>query len=175
MPIGPSALPVARQRGMTLVVCLIFLLLMTLIGVSSMQNATLQEKMAGSVKFRNESFQLAEVALRLGENAVAASSYAIPVCAGTTQCAPPAEATSPDLKAGVNGTSGVNWFATPGTEGVGTGFYGIQKIGTTTDPVILAGSAPITENGVSYTLYRITGVATRGTTRTVLETIYAKQ
>lgn len=35
------------QRGMALLVSLVFLLVLTLIGLSSMQNATLQEKMAG--------------------------------------------------------------------------------------------------------------------------------
>ena len=45
------------QRGMALLVSLVFLLLLTLIGISSMQNATLQEKMAGSVSLRNQSFQ----------------------------------------------------------------------------------------------------------------------
>ncbi|MCX7079150.1 MAG: PilX N-terminal domain-containing pilus assembly protein, partial [Pseudomonas sp.] len=35
------------ERGMALLVSLVFLLLLTLIGISSMQNATLQEKMAG--------------------------------------------------------------------------------------------------------------------------------
>ncbi|WP_459203304.1 PilX N-terminal domain-containing pilus assembly protein, partial [Pseudomonas fragariae (ex Marin et al. 2024)] len=39
----------ARQGGMVLLVSLVFLLLLTLLGISSMQNATLQEKMAGSV------------------------------------------------------------------------------------------------------------------------------
>ncbi len=33
-----------RQRGMALLVSLVFLLLLTLIGLSSMQSATLQEK-----------------------------------------------------------------------------------------------------------------------------------
>ncbi|KOP53773.1 pilus assembly protein PilX, partial [Pseudomonas coronafaciens pv. porri] len=60
----PVALPV-RQRGMVLLVSLVFLLLLTLLGISSMQNATLQEKMAGSVAVRNVSFQAAEAQLRL--------------------------------------------------------------------------------------------------------------
>lgn len=38
-PAAPRA-----QRGMALLVSLVFLLLLTLIGISSMQNATLQEK-----------------------------------------------------------------------------------------------------------------------------------
>lgn len=40
---------------MVLLVSLVFLLLLTLLGISSMQNATLQEKMAGSVTIRNQS------------------------------------------------------------------------------------------------------------------------
>ena len=55
-PVTPHA-----QRGMALLVSLVFLLLLTLIGLSSMQNATLQEKMAASVTLRNQSFQGAEV------------------------------------------------------------------------------------------------------------------
>jgi Tfp pilus assembly protein PilX len=72
----------STQDGMALIVSLVFLLLMTLIGISSMQNATLQEKMAGSVKFRNESFQAAEAALRIGESAVSESGYTLAKCAG---------------------------------------------------------------------------------------------
>lgn len=56
-----------RQRGMALLVSLVFLLLLTLIGLSSMQSATLQEKMTSSVMQRNQSFQIAEAALRMGE------------------------------------------------------------------------------------------------------------
>ena len=55
------------QRGMVLLVSLVFLLLLTLIGLSSMQSANLQEKMAGSVSLRNQSFQAAEAALRVSE------------------------------------------------------------------------------------------------------------
>lgn len=79
------------QRGMALLVSLVFLLLLTLIGLSSMQSANLQEKMAGSVSLRNQSFQTAEAALRIGESAVQLDSYSLAVCANTTQCAPPAE------------------------------------------------------------------------------------
>ena len=57
-----SAITFRGQRGMALLVSLVFLLLLTLIGLSSMQNATLQEKMAGSVSLRNQSFQGAEAA-----------------------------------------------------------------------------------------------------------------
>ncbi len=54
-----------RQCGVVLIVSLVFLLLLSLLAVSSMQNATLQEKMAGSQKLRSESFQNAESLLRI--------------------------------------------------------------------------------------------------------------
>ncbi len=72
-----------RQRGMALLVSLVFLLLLTLIGLSSMQSATLQEKMTSSVMQRNQSFQIAEAALRMGESAVQVETYSLPACTTT--------------------------------------------------------------------------------------------
>ena len=63
--------------------------------------------------------------------------------------------------------SAVPWVASSG------GFYGIQKLGTTKDPVNmnLAGM----EDSLPWTLYRITGVGVQGTSKTVLESIYVKK
>lgn len=154
-PMTPHA-----QRGMALLVSLVFLLLLTLIGLSSMQNATLQEKMAASVTLRNQSFQGAESALRVGESAVQLETYSLPVCSGTTQCAPPAES-STITGAGFNSTSGVTWIAS------GSGFYGVQNIGTT----LTAVNVP---SNTSTTLYRVTAVGIAGNSRSVVESIYAK-
>lgn len=57
----------SSQRGMTLIVCLVFLLILTMIGVSSIQNSTLQEQMSGSARDANSAFQAAEFGLRKGE------------------------------------------------------------------------------------------------------------
>ena len=149
------------QGGMVLLVSLVFLLLLTMIGISSMQNATMQEKMAGNVKLRNESFQVAEAALRIGENAVALSAYALDTCSGVNGCAPPSAAEYNSItSAGVGSPSGIAWIA------AGAGFYGVQKIGTTANPVNSTCS--------SATLYRITGIGLSGSSRSVLESIYAK-
>ncbi|MBV7513105.1 MULTISPECIES: PilX N-terminal domain-containing pilus assembly protein [unclassified Pseudomonas] len=158
MSISPVTPP--AQRGMALLVSLVFLLLLTLIGLSSMQNATLQEKMAASVTLRNQSFQGAESALRVGESAVQMDTYSLPVCSGTTQCAPPAES-STITGAGFNSTSGVTWIAS------GSGFYGVQNIGTT----LTAVNVP---SNTSTTLYRVTAVGIAGNSRSVVESIYAK-
>ncbi|SCZ46720.1 MULTISPECIES: PilX N-terminal domain-containing pilus assembly protein [unclassified Pseudomonas] len=148
------------QQGMALLVSLVFLLLLTLIGLSSMQSATLQEKMTSSVMQRNQSFQIAEAALRVGESAVQVEAYSLPVCTTTIQCAPPAESATLTV-AGRNSTSGVTWVATAG------GFYGVQNIGTTQDAVKL--------NTLPVTLYRVTAVAVVGNNqRSVVESIYAK-
>jgi len=150
-----------RQRGMALLVSLVFLLLLTLIGLSSMQSATLQEKMTSSVMLRNQSFQTAEAALRIGESAVQAETYSLAVCTTTIQCAPPVESATLTA-AGRNSSSGVTWVA------AGGGFYGVQNLGTT----LAAVNVP---SGASATLYRITAVAVLGDNqRSVVESIYAK-
>ncbi|WP_263260280.1 PilX N-terminal domain-containing pilus assembly protein [Pseudomonas sp. RIT-PI-S] len=146
------------ERGMALIVALVFLLLLTLLGLNSMQNATLQEKMSNSVQFRNQSFQLAEAALRVGEGAVSASTYALALCANAAACAPPTDSST--VPAAGNGLY-VTWV----TAGDGA-LYGVQRLGTTTGGVWISGQ--------SATLYRITGVGIVGSARTVLESIYAK-
>jgi type IV pilus assembly protein PilX len=57
-----------RQRGSALIVALVFLLAMTLIGVTGMQGTTLQERMAGNSRDRNLAFQAAEGVLRSAED-----------------------------------------------------------------------------------------------------------
>lgn len=57
-----------KQQGVVLVVSLIMLVLLTLIGVTSMRVTSLEEKMAGNAKSANLAFQVAESALREGEN-----------------------------------------------------------------------------------------------------------
>ncbi len=61
----------AKQRGVVLVVSLIMLLVMTLIGITSMNSSVLEEKMAGNMHNRNQAFQAAESALRIGELVIA--------------------------------------------------------------------------------------------------------
>lgn len=56
-----------KQEGAVLLICLVMLLVLTMIGVSSMSNSTLQERMAGGTRDYNQAFQAAEAALRVGE------------------------------------------------------------------------------------------------------------
>jgi len=63
-----------KQQGVVLVIGLIMLLLMTLIGVTGMQTATLQEKMTGNFKDRNLAFQSSEAGLRDAEQYLRSTS-----------------------------------------------------------------------------------------------------
>lgn len=57
-----------RQQGITLIVCMIVLTVLTMLGLSSIRDTTLEEKMAGNMRNRNLAFQAAESALREAEN-----------------------------------------------------------------------------------------------------------
>lgn len=56
-----------QQSGAVLIVALVFMLILAIIGGASMQNATLQERMAGNSKDLNIAFQAAEIAIRGAE------------------------------------------------------------------------------------------------------------
>jgi type IV pilus assembly protein PilX len=49
-----------KQRGATLIVGLVLLLVLTVLGVSGMNTATMEVTMAGNVQFQQDAFQLAE-------------------------------------------------------------------------------------------------------------------
>lgn len=65
-----TALPINSQRGATLIIALIMLLLLTIIGLSSMRGTSLQESMAGNMRDSNLALQAAEAGLRKGEDLV---------------------------------------------------------------------------------------------------------
>lgn len=52
-----------RQSGAALFIALVLLLVLTLIGVTSMSSTTVQERMAGNLRDKNIAFQAAEAAL----------------------------------------------------------------------------------------------------------------
>ena len=52
------------QQGAVLIISLLILLIMTIMGVSSMQSSTLEEKMASNDRDRNIAFQSAEAGMR---------------------------------------------------------------------------------------------------------------
>jgi type IV pilus assembly protein PilX len=56
------------QGGAVLIVALVFLIVLTLLGVSAMRMTTLQEQMAGNLRDSNLAFQASESALREAES-----------------------------------------------------------------------------------------------------------
>lgn len=66
-----------RERGATLVVVLILLVVMTILGLAAMRSTLLEERMSANMMDRSLGFQAAESALRQGE-AVAAALAAPP-------------------------------------------------------------------------------------------------
>ena len=56
-----------NQHGIALVMALVFLMLLTILGVTSMSTSSLEEKMAGNARDRHMAFQAAETALAMGE------------------------------------------------------------------------------------------------------------
>jgi len=70
---GSLVLPLTSlqaQTGVVLVISLIILLLLTIIGLSATQTTALEEKMAGNLRDKNLTFQVAESALRTAEQSI---------------------------------------------------------------------------------------------------------
>lgn len=80
MPTHTPALQ--RQGGAALIVSLIMLLVLTLLGVSAMRTATLEEKMAGNARDLNLAFNAAEAGLRGGESTLSGTAV-LPPFSGT--------------------------------------------------------------------------------------------
>jgi type IV pilus assembly protein PilX len=77
-----------QQSGAVLIVSLIFLLVMTALGVTSVQVTSLEEKMVGNTRERSVAFQAAESALKEGEslieNPVTLAALTFPTTVGGT-------------------------------------------------------------------------------------------
>ncbi|MDO8273291.1 MAG: PilX N-terminal domain-containing pilus assembly protein [Gammaproteobacteria bacterium] len=56
------------QRGAILIFCLVFLLVLTTMGVASMESTVLEERMAGNMQDHNAAFQAAESSLQSAES-----------------------------------------------------------------------------------------------------------
>ncbi|MFT4670989.1 MAG: type IV pilus assembly protein PilX [Pseudohongiellaceae bacterium] len=63
----PSFTRHKRQKGAILIFCLIFLTVLTMMGVSSMESATLEERMSGNMRDYTVAFQSAESAIKAAE------------------------------------------------------------------------------------------------------------
>ena len=60
--------PPSRQRGATLIIGLVLLLVLTVLAVSTMSSATFSLTMAGNAQYTENAFQLAETAIEVAIN-----------------------------------------------------------------------------------------------------------
>ncbi len=67
---NPDRNRLPRQKGVVLVVALMFILVMTVVGITAMRSTISQERMAGNLRDRDLAFQAAEAALRAAELAI---------------------------------------------------------------------------------------------------------
>jgi|EndMetStandDraft_4_1072995.scaffolds.fasta_scaffold03008_6 type IV pilus assembly protein PilX len=65
-----------RQRGVTLVITMLMLLLVTIVGVSMIRSTTTDERMAGATRDREKAFQAAEAAVQTCLTQVKVNSFA---------------------------------------------------------------------------------------------------
>lgn len=68
---------IQQQQGAVLIVGLIMLLLLTVIGMSSIRGTDMQERMAGNARDHNLAFQATEAAVRNAENYLSGASITI--------------------------------------------------------------------------------------------------
>ncbi len=173
---GTFVLP-RQQHGATLVVCMIILVVITFMGIGSIQDTTMEEKMAGNMKNRNMAFQAAESGLRDAEDRLA-----------NTAILPNFDGTTTGLIAQVSGNdiapdnwSGTDWQASGATYSLGADTipdvadqpqYVIEKLDTIEEAPSLEAGQP----GDSSEYYKITVRAVGGTSSSVviLQTIYQR-
>ena len=86
-----------RQRGVALFIALVVLLIITLVGVSSLQSTRIEERMAANSLDRDTAFQAAEAALATGETTIEAlpAAFEATFTANTDGYYEPVAATAP--------------------------------------------------------------------------------
>lgn len=184
---GTTTLPAAtapkrRQRGLVLITSLLFLLMLTIIGITALSTTTLEEKMAGNTRDLNIAFQAAEAALRDAENWLAQQSSeptAVSTCAS-----PPCDVWQsnvlPDLS-----TQTDSWWQANAREYRTSGTREITEAGAdprhvieflkTVSDTLRRGHEYAPEPGNSY--YRVTARGTGGTStaQAVVQSTFVKR
>lgn len=104
-----------RQRGLSLVTTLLFMVAALMLGVSVLSVNVMQERTIGNTKDRDLALQAAEAALRDGESDLAASSTSFVFsedCTGGL-CVPPAQRVATPLSQSIEKVVDWTWTATP--------------------------------------------------------------
>jgi type IV pilus assembly protein PilX len=111
-----------RQQGAVLIVGLIILVILTILGINSIQTTTLEERMAGNTLSANAAFQATEAALRQGEQTIVNYGNTIPRPLPSTDGSTNLwvlESPDPDTGSAVQpwwGEANATWWAANGVE-----------------------------------------------------------
>lgn len=70
MPAFHPARPPRRQQGISLVIVLVLLVVMSVLGLAVMRSSGMQERMSANLRDRSEAFQAAETVLRVAQQDV---------------------------------------------------------------------------------------------------------
>lgn len=173
-----------RQSGVILFVALIALLILGLLAISAMNNASLEERMAGNTREVNVAFQAAEAGLRDGEADVQASvtpyiSFSS-TCSGGL-CSLPSVSIPRALSIDWNNTAvsrayGSQTGATPLSNVSAQPRYIIELLPNL--PPVLGQSVALGIKPLGLgTAYRVTalGYGARADSQTVLQSVYVKR
>ncbi len=172
-----------RQNGAVLVFCLIFLAILTIMGVSGMESTILEERMSGNMQDYNAAFQAAESALKVAEAWLTGEDTKPVTSSNGSTTVWSVDAMDPDA------TDGIYWWADSARDdswwsanaeavtlaGVSArSEYIIEEYRTTSfDRPIGIGGAEVT---VSRIFHRITarGIGANSTTAVKLQSMFAK-
>ncbi|MHB8624196.1 MAG: pilus assembly PilX family protein [Sulfuricaulis sp.] len=149
----------AQQRGATLITSLVFLIILTILGLAAVGTNTLDQRMAANLQDQHSAFQAAEASLRVGEESLNNYSPYPPAPVGCSS-------TSSAVPICVFGTSPVttlaNWtstFANSSSNSALPGYYVVELRSIVPDTSMLGSAAP---TGRWY--YRVTGYGTGANT-----------
>ena len=178
-----------RQQGVALFVALVFLVVLTIIGVAALGNNTLQTRMTYSASQTNFAFQAAETGLQSGESWLASQTIApVPSCV-STGCPDTAAIwpiNSPRTVTPANLASD-SWFAANGRvvlngqsiqDSTGATLTTNQPKYVIEDAGVDASGSIVTGQGITYKVHYYVvssrGVANQSNASTVVQSVYAK-
>jgi type IV pilus assembly protein PilX len=145
-----------HQEGVVLIISLVILVLVTLVGLSTIRTTTMEEKMAGNARDRDKAFQAAEAAVQTCLALLDTNAYT-----GTKHT--PAASTATPL-----------WEVTTNWESTSANTFAVN-LGT--DANVAESPRCLVETLGGAGSYRVTGRAVGGSDRTVvmLQATYSKE
>ena len=100
------------QQGAILVFCLIFLTVLTMMGVSGLESTTLEERMSANMVDKERAFNAADTALQAGEAWLIAQDL-LPITSADGSTTVWAEDSMDPTRAGLGNDDGIYWWDHP--------------------------------------------------------------